>query len=238
MNEQLSLLIQIQEIDGRIHAHQAEKKRIPEQLAELDRRIEESKAGIEKVREALEEAQKARRDRDRDLEAGGQKVEKLKARASEIKTNKEYQALLKEIETAEQESKAIEDDILRFMERIDGAAGEITAAERLSAEESAAIEEQRKQLQERITAVSSELAAGEQERKALAARIEYSALAEYERLACSKSGKVVVEVRGESCAGCYMSIPPKIFVTVKKNDDINSCPNCHRILYYKEMIAP
>ena len=74
------------------------------------------------AKEALLTAQKNKRDRDKDLEAGVQKVEKLKARTSEIKNNKEYQALLKEIETAEQENKAIEDDILVLMEKIDAAA--------------------------------------------------------------------------------------------------------------------
>jgi len=55
------------------------------------------------VKESLQTAQKNKRERDKDLEAGVQKIDKLKARTSEIKTNKEYQALLKEIEAAEQE---------------------------------------------------------------------------------------------------------------------------------------
>jgi len=48
----------------------------------------------------------------------------------------------------------------------------------------------------------------------------------------------VVEARGESCSGCFMSIPPQIFVNVKKNTEIITCPNCHRILYFKEAITP
>ena len=53
-----------------------------------------------------------------------------------------------------------------------------------------------------------------------------------------RAGVVVVEARGESCSGCFMSIPPQIFVNVKKNAEIITCPNCQRILYYKEAIAP
>jgi predicted nucleic acid-binding Zn-ribbon protein len=238
MNEQLSLLIQLQEIDGRIRVRRDDRRRIPEQLAAIEQRIEMNKAGIEQARQTLDDSQKAKRQRDQDLEDSGRKVEKLKSRTSEIKTNKEYQALLKEIEGAEQESKAIEDDILKLMERIEAAAAEIAAAEKRAAEEASVIDQERKQLEEGIARVESELATEEQARSELAGRIEGAALAEYQRLAAQTNGKVVVEVRGESCSGCYMSIPPRTFVTVKKNDGINSCPNCHRILYYKEAIAP
>jgi uncharacterized protein len=47
-----------------------------------------------------------------------------------------------------------------------------------------------------------------------------------------------VEARNESCSGCFMSIPPQLFVNVKKNTEIITCPHCSRILYYKEAITP
>jgi len=238
MNEQLNLLIQLQEIDARIRVQQDEMKRTPAHLAELEQRAAASKAGVDSVRQALEEAQKAKRDRDRDLEAGGGKVEKLKSRTSEIKTNKEYTALLKEIETAEQESKAIEDEILKLMEKIDGATAEIANVEQRAKEEIVAIEQARRQLEEDLARVGRELAAVEQERAAVAGRIDPEFLAEYRRLTPTCAGRIVVETRGESCSGCHMSIPPRIYVIVKKNDSIVGCPNCHRILYYKEAIAP
>jgi predicted nucleic acid-binding Zn-ribbon protein len=236
MNEQLTLLIQLQEIDGRIRAQQDEKKRIPEQLAAFEQRVLANKAELDKVRDSLETAQKIKRDRDRDLDEGGRKVEKLKSRTSEIKTNKEYQALLKEIETAEHENRAIEDDILRLMEQIDAAAAEIKSAERRSAEEDAAIQEDRRRLEKDSEKIDASLAEVERLRDELVARIDAAVLAEYRRLAGVAGGKIVVEARGESCSGCYMSIPPRTFVNVKKNDSIIGCPHCHRILYYKEAI--
>jgi predicted nucleic acid-binding Zn-ribbon protein len=238
MHEQLSLLIQIQEVDERIRGRQEMMRKIPEQLAVIEQRAEANKAGVEAARQALAEAQKAKRDRDQDLEEGGRRVEKLKGRTSEIKTNKEYQALLKEIETAEQENKAIEEDILKLMERIEAANAEITTAEKRAVEESASIDAERARLAEVRAAVERDLAADEKARGEITGRTEESVLAEYQRLVGPKGGKVVVEARNESCSGCYMSIPPRIFVTVKKNEGIHSCPHCHRILFYKEMIAP
>src|SRR5574337_1030244 len=107
MEEQLGLLIQLQEIDAKIRSLTEQKKRLPEALAALERRLAAAREDLDNVKEGLQTAQKNKRDRDKDLEAGVQKVEKLKARTSEIKNNKEYQALLKEIEAAQQENKAI-----------------------------------------------------------------------------------------------------------------------------------
>jgi len=238
MEGQLNLLIRLQDIDGAIRARREEKRKLPGMLADLERQNEANKTELDRVREALEAAQKGKRDRDRDLEEGGQKVEKLKSRTPDIKTNKEYTALLKEIETVEQENKAIEDDILKLMEKIDAAAGEIRTAESRSADEAAAIAAERKQLEENIAKVEAELVTIERERHELAARIEAPLLAKYQKRSAALAGKVVVEARGESCSGCFMSIPPQLFVNVKKNTEIITCPHCTRILYYKDAITP
>ncbi len=237
MDEQLSLLIQLQEIDGRIRSLAEQKKRLPEFLGDLERRREENKADLDKVKEALQTAQKNKRDRDQDLEAGAQKVEKLKARTSEIKNNKEYQALLKEIETAEQENKAIEDDILTLMEKIDAAAAAITAAEQRSREEDAAIQAERKQLEADFAKAEEELKRIEQARQGIISHIQPAIFSQYQKLLVSKAGVAIAEARAEACSGCYMSIPPQVFVNVKKNESIITCPHCGRILYYKEAIV-
>lgn len=236
MEERLNLLIQLQEIDGAIRARQKEKKKLPELVAALERTSEANKAELDTIRETLETAQKTKRDRDRDLEEAAQKVEKLKSRTPDIKTNKEYTALLKEIETVEQENKTIEDDILKLMEKIDAAAAEIVNTETRSAQEAVAIEADRKQFEESMAKLEGELAADGRARDEIASRIDEALLAKYHKRLVQQGGRVVVEVRGESCSGCFMSIPPQIFVNVKKNAAIITCPNCQRILYFKEAI--
>jgi predicted nucleic acid-binding Zn-ribbon protein len=237
MEEKLSLLIQLQEIDAKMRTHIAQKNRLPETLATLELRRVSITDELDKVEEALLTAQKVKRDRDKDLEAGVQKAEKLKTRSSEIKNNKEYQALLKEIEAAEQENKAIEDDILGLMEKIDAAAGRITAAEQRAKEEAIEIQAEQKQHEAAFAKLEEELKEIEEERQKAIARIPKQLLSQYQRLLGTKAGIAIAEARGESCSGCYMSIPPQVYVNVKKNEDIINCPNCGRILYFKEAIT-
>lgn len=237
MDDQLSVLIELQELDAEIQAKREEQDRQPEMLAALERRRAANKAEVDAVRESIESAQKNKRERDRDLEAGAQKVEKLKARTSEIKTNKEYQALLKEIETAEQENKAIEDDILNLMEKIDSAAKQIAEAEKRAEEEESSILDEQRRIQAEQAKREEELKAREEERHASAARVDSQLLARYQSLLNAAGGRAVVEARNESCSGCRMKIPPQVFVNIKKGEEIINCPYCHRILYYKEAIA-
>jgi predicted nucleic acid-binding Zn-ribbon protein len=237
MEEQLSLLIQLQEIDAKIRATVAQKNRLPETLATLERRRASLNEDLDKAQEALLTAQKNKRDRDKDLEAGVQKAEKLRTRSSEIKNNKEYQAVLKEIEAAEQENKAIEDDILGLMEKIDAAAGHITASEQRAKEEAAEIQAEQKQQEAALVKLEEELKAIEEERQKAMVRIPKPVLSQYQRLLGTKAGIAIAEARGESCSGCYMSIPPQVYVNVKKNESVITCPNCGRILYFKETIV-
>ncbi len=233
MDEQLSLLIELQAADGELRTLREEKNRLPALLASLDERRRAITEELEQTRQSLQDAQKSKRDRDRDLEEGAQKVEKLKARTSEIKTNKEYQALLKEIETAEQENKTVEDDIIALMEKIDAATARIAAAEKKGAEEEAALLAEQKEHEAAVARITEKLNIGEKARQKIASRVEPAVLARYQGLLERLRGKAIAEARGESCSGCYMSIPPQVFVNVKKNAGIIPCPHCNRILFYK-----
>lgn len=238
MEGQLSMLIELQEIDTHLRGLAEQKDRLPEALASLDRKRAANQEELARTKEGLQAAQKNKRDRDQDLETAAQKIEKLKARSTEIKTNKEYQAVLKEIETAELEKKTVEDEILALMEKIDASAAAITAAESKAKEEEAAIDSEQKEHEAAIVKVEQELTATEQKRQETAARVDPSLLSQYQKLLVSKAGFAIAEARGESCSGCYMSIPPQVYVNVKRNETIINCPHCGRILYFKEAITP
>ncbi len=237
MDEQLYLLIQLQEIDGKIRVLAERKKHLPDALAAIERKRAELKTDLEAVKEGVTAAQKSKRDRDKDLEDGVQKIAKLKARTSEIKTNKEYQALLKEIETAEKENKAIEDDILVLMEKVDGATAAIAAAEKRAREQEETLQSEKNAQESESVKIEETLKEVEAERQDAVTRIKPTILSQYQALLVSKGGIAMAEARGESCSGCYMSIPPQVFVNVKKNESVITCPHCGRILYYKEAIV-
>ena len=112
MNEQLKNLIELQQIDLKIIDLNNLIGDIPTRIAAAELPLNDSQRALRAGKEKLESLEKRKRDRERALDETGEKVRKLKARTSEIKTNKEYQALLTEIESVEKEQYAVEDGIL------------------------------------------------------------------------------------------------------------------------------
>ena len=142
-NEQLRFLVQIQEKDSRISEIAEKQKVLPDIIVTLER----EEVNLSEAVTDHDNASKERRDLEGRLKDAEEKVRKLKGRIPEIKTNKEYQALLKEIELAGQEKSDIEEKILILMEKIDVLTAVRTAKERIVAEEERKFKEEKEKIE-------------------------------------------------------------------------------------------
>jgi uncharacterized protein len=167
------------------------------------------------------------------LDDAGEKIRKLKARTSEIKTNKEYQALLKEIESVEKERRSVEDEILAAMEETEAFSRLLKEEDVKFAVESAKVEEVKRKIEEERSVLGADLAEARAMRKGVAESVDPEVYGEYIKLMENCGGQAVVEAKEEICQGCNMNIPPQLFVEIKKNEEIIQCPQCRRILFYK-----
>jgi len=126
---QLQTLINLQAIDTRIVALEADAARLPKEIAAIHTAIEESRKQVEQAKTRLDAARKEQRTREKDLEVVQAKRAKNEARLYEVKTNKEYSAVLIEIEEIKQEKARMEEEILVLMETQERLTGEIREAE-------------------------------------------------------------------------------------------------------------
>jgi predicted nucleic acid-binding Zn-ribbon protein len=234
VNEQLRLLVELQKLDSRILEKDALIKTIPSRVSIAERPFKDAQARYDGHRERHEEAEKTKRDKERELDDMDERINKLKARTSDIKDNKAYQALLKEIETAEGERSGIEDRILELMESVEEEGRELREAEKALKAEEQKVEEFRKKLQAEVKEAEKELDGLKEKRTALAGQIEDGNYRLYISLLEATRGLAVVEAKEEVCQGCNMNIMPQLFVELKKNEHIIQCPQCRRILYYSD----
>ncbi|MBZ0239502.1 MAG: hypothetical protein K8H77_02315, partial [Cutibacterium acnes] len=116
MKEQIQRLRELQSVDSAIVRASALMREIPKRISAAEHGLREAGAVRDRQKQKTEAAEKKKRDRERALEDVHERVRKVKARTGEIKSNKEYQAHLKEIEAAEHERVAVEDEILVLME--------------------------------------------------------------------------------------------------------------------------
>jgi len=235
VNEQIKHLIELQQIDSKILNINRLLDNIPMKIVEAESSGKESEAILNSIRHKLDSLEKKKRTKERHLDDINEKIDKLKSRISEIKTNKEYQAHLKEIEAAERELNDAEDAILSIMEEMDSVSRQLKTAESKVREERKSVEAQKGKLEEENLEMQKELSNYMEKRSGIVNLLDRELYTLYISLLETHNGIAVTEVRNEICQGCNMNIPPQLFVEIKKNEEIIHCPQCRRILYYKKM---
>ncbi len=187
---------------------------------------------------AVEAAVKERRSYEKDLETHEAQTEKMKSRASELKTNKEYQAHLFEIELANKKRGDFEEKILVCMEKIDQVQRAVNETQtRVKALETAFLQE-KKGLDEQERTLVAELAQVEAVRREASARVDQGLLERYTQIKSSRKDQPLAAVRDGMCLGCRLQIPPQLIAQVKRSEDLHVCPYCRRMLYWEgEQVA-
>jgi predicted nucleic acid-binding Zn-ribbon protein len=233
VTEDLRLLVELQCIDTVILEKSEIIETIPGKVSSVEQPLKDARAVYDRAKQKLDGLVKKKKDKEQHLEDVTERIKKLKARVSEIKTNKEYQAHLKEIESAEKDQRAVEDEVLAVMEALDTTQKEVKALEVEVKTEEEKIDAFKKKLREDIATVEREIDDLRLRREKYVMALDKDVYSMYTKLLEARRGLAVVETRGEVCQGCNMNIPPQLFVEIKKNEKIIQCPQCSRVLYWK-----
>lgn len=235
MNPDLKALIQLQEIDLKILELDKQIQNVPSQIQDLQQILDAGSACLSSFKEALGDKQKARRKAEQDVEALRAKLGRLKDQLMSVKTNREYTAMLKEIELCDADIRKAEDQILDFMETADALEADINRTEREVREEAEKTTTQQRELEQRIEAHRVAIEALASERTATERQIDRELLGFYRKITNHRKGIALAEARDECCMACRVRMRPQVFNDVKKNERILTCDSCGRILYW---VAP
>jgi len=228
----LQHLIELQELDLAAERQRRRVTDIPVLQAALDARLADRTAVVDEVKARIAVSQAARRDIERDLAAVQARLSKFKNQLMEVKTNKEYQAMQKEMTVAEQEISDQETRLLERMEEADALAAELKEAEAALKAERSETEGVRRALDSEREQVAAELERTSTERARVAAQISREALAIFARVAHGRKGVAVAEARDGLCTVCHVRLRPQMFNEVRRNASILQCDSCTRILYF------
>jgi len=179
-----------------------------------------------------------RREIEKELAMQQGRLSKFKGQLMEVKTNREYQAMQKEIETAQHEMQRQEDLLLEQMLEFDEITKQVKAAEAVHARDRAAVDQQRTVLAAQLVAAQAALAKAAADREALAPQISAPVMATFERVLKYRKISAVVAIRDGRCGSCQVRLRPQTVNELRKNEIIFQCESCQRILYYEAGAAP
>lgn len=224
----------MQEIDSRILEKTLFIRKVPLRISEVDEPLTNAKLELDRINQKNETLSAKKREKEKLLEETNEKIKKIKLRASEVKTNKEYQAHLKEIEAFEKEIAGIEEEILVIMVELDNSLKVQKEKDDVVKVEVDKINAFKRQLDLEVEAHQKELSLLEQERADLSRSVEPELYRLYSKLLNSGNGVAITAAQNEICMGCNMNIPPQLFVEIRKNEEVIQCPQCQRILFYPD----
>ena len=231
MNLQLQYLINLQKFDLRIFQIQDQLRKAPELLKAAEAPFQEILTKLQALKNTGESLLKQRRSGERELATQEEQLLKIRNRLSELKTNKEYQAHLFEIELARKKKDSIEENVLEMMERVEQNEQAVKEVEEQAKEAQKVFEVEKARLETHFANLANELADLEQQQKTLAEMVDKPLLARYNRLKTMRKGYAVAQLRGGACGGCQLQLPPQLVAEVKRGEELLDCSYCHRILY-------
>lgn len=237
MLEAIEKLLILQDRDQKIHRVQEEFAHIEPERQMLKAKVSVIQTNLEQAKQRVKQAESDRKRLELEVESKNQLIERYALQQFQTRKNDEYRALAHEIETCKADIFKIEDREIELMEQAEQAQKEVVRLNREVDEAKKLMDEQVARLDEREKKLREELAELQANRDELAAAVDEGIRARYERLVKSKGEHVVVGVHNGVCGGCHMKLPAQVLVTCLGQQEIVSCINCGRILYYTRDMA-
>ena len=233
MSPDLEHLIELQNLETAIEESRRRIAAHPQRLSEADARLAHAKEGVEAAKQRLKASQEARREAEKEAAVYQSRLSKFKDQLSAVKTNKEYQAMQHEIETAQKELGSVEETVIERMVEADALTAEVKKAEQALGAQQKDVEAEKKTLTEELATVEAALKAATDKRAALVKSLPPQLLALFEQVARARKGiAIALATRDGLCSACHVRLRPQVFQEVRRNDQIIQCASCNRILYY------
>jgi len=231
--EEVKILIDLQEVMGRARRLDEEKRKIPLEVADLKSLFEEREASFLGAEQEFETLRQQRRDKEREIEEERDKVERAKSKLMAIKTNKEYYAMLKEIEGTRRTNVAREEELLALLARYEDAEKRLSERKADLDEVSGRYRERMVDIDARMGTFDDDIGKLDARKRQVANKLDPSLVRRFEMIFERRDGLAVVAARNYSCMGCHMNIAPQLFNLLQREDRIHTCPNCNRVVYYE-----
>lgn len=228
----LSVLIELQALDSAIDAARKRLADFPTLEKAGAQKVAAATAALGAATSALNDATAKRKLVEKDVAAIDTRLARFEEHKAAVKTNDEFHALQREVATGLADKAAREEEILVMMMEADTLAAAVKEAEGLVAAAKkeldamkAAHASESQDLNARVTALVAE-------RTAKAPALDKTTFARYEQLLKGRRGVAIARIEGELCTACNMKLRPAVAVTVRRNEELLTCDNCQRILYY------
>jgi len=223
-------LINLQNLDSEIKHITIFLEGLPALFEDINKKIESGSKDVASAKEKLGQNQKKRRELEAKIKDIKVRIAKYKRQLNEVKTNKEYTTLLKEIEESQHAVDEIEEEIISEMLAADDIEEEIRNASRKYLEEEQNFLKEKGVLEKKRVEMEAKKEKLTRERDALLPQIPSDQVALYQRISAKKGSVALSLISGDFCSMCHMRVRPQVLNELRDTQKLILCENCGRIL--------
>ncbi len=232
MKDQLRLLRQVQAIDLYLDERHKAKGEIQKQLLEHKGMLKALSDDIEAQRAELAETVELRSRREAELAEGMERHASSKERLMNVSSTKEYNAVEKEMEGLKKKADETREQLEHLKEAIEVNQRHLNEKEEKIADLARQIQEVEQEAEGKIAILDKQILASGERIKESRAQIKQGPLRRYDFIRSRRGGRAIVAAQDGHCTGCFMSLPPQLFITIQRGSTLEICPSCQRILYF------
>ncbi len=236
MQDKVELLKELQGIDQNLHRIQGSRKALEQERADLGADLDKVQVMVDSLAAEVGRLQSERKELAAALALEVDNVEKAEGRLAAIKTQKEYVAVLKEIDTAKKLNKDLQDRIAAKDAEIEGFTGDQKEKEGELAALSEKVSGRFGEIDATLVDYDQESAGQTEQREGLFKQLPVQLRKRYQMLFERRGGIAMVEVRNGTCTGCNMQLPPQLFNSLYTIREIQSCPHCGRLMFVQPLV--
>lgn len=233
-SEQMDILIQLQNIENESIGI---KKILGEVQNETDMRKKKQKDAEEELADAelsYANIKKEYRDYEIEVEERNARLKKSEEYLKSVTSNTEYQTLLREIDDNRKRNSELESQMIEFLEKIEAGEKEVAQKKEDLNAVSTQMTREIAEIEENSINERNELQKINEKKETIAAELDDSLYSRFNTILGQSAGIGIVPVINSVCGGCYMHIPPQMYIEVQRGESLHFCPQCHRMLYYKD----
>ncbi|MCZ6775024.1 MAG: C4-type zinc ribbon domain-containing protein [Ignavibacteria bacterium] len=235
METKLRYLYALQQIDNNLDELEELKGDLPAETKALEATINELKVQVATLDQTMKSAFSSRDNADSEIISLKEKMEKYKAQQFEVRNNREYDALTREMDHTTQTIAKLEKEMEESETKAVAARTDIETTKSEIKEKTKLLEEKRATLAEVAKKTEAEELKYKHGREKLLTRIKKADLNAYERIRKAKRGKAIVPVKRGACGGCFNKVPPQKLLELRQNKKIYQCEHCGRIIVSDEI---
>ncbi len=237
MKNKLEKLIALQAVESQMAKLANIINKAPNKIAELDVRIEEVQKAYDDDKSGLDDLKKHYRSLEADLQTNQSQITRSKEKLSSVKTNKEYQAMLKQIDELAKTNNKIEEEMISVLEQIESNETQVSQQKVLLDKKIAEVTTEKTAVIKDMKETEQQLGSIKEKQTGLAEQIDADLIATYNRVKSMVTGAAVVPVSSSVCKGCHLNIPPQMYNELQRGDNLKYCPHCARILYWDNELS-